>query len=98
MLLLHERGVVDTMAHREAILMVVVVAVAVAVVVAVMIVASVKAKGKDVKTNLVEARISDNTHMDASNFFQSIENNDKNLPELPLQFGDISEDFDMFVD
>ncbi|KAL2227104.1 UNVERIFIED_CONTAM: hypothetical protein Sindi_2069100 [Sesamum indicum] len=59
---------------------------------------SVKAKGKEVETNFVEAGISDNTHMDASNFFQSIENEDKNLPELPLQFGDITEDFDMLVD
>ncbi|KAL2254493.1 UNVERIFIED_CONTAM: hypothetical protein Sindi_0244000 [Sesamum indicum] len=60
--------------------------------------ASVKAKGKEVETNFVEAGISDNTHMDASDFFQSIENEDKNLPELPLQFGDITEDFDMLVD
>ncbi|XP_011100991.1 uncharacterized protein LOC105179093 [Sesamum indicum] len=60
--------------------------------------ASVKAKGKEVETNFVEAGIADNTHMDASDFFQSIENEDKNLPELPLQFGDIIEDFDMLVD
>ncbi|XP_011101213.1 uncharacterized protein LOC105179303 [Sesamum indicum] len=60
--------------------------------------ASVKAKGKEVETNFVKAGISDNTHMDASDFFQSIENEDKNLPELPLQFGDITEDFDMLVD
>ncbi|KAL2250251.1 uncharacterized protein LOC105179097 [Sesamum indicum] len=60
--------------------------------------ASVKAKGKEVETNLIEAGISDNTHMDASDFFQSIENDDKNLPELPLQFGNITEDFDMLVD
>ncbi|KAL0378667.1 UNVERIFIED_CONTAM: hypothetical protein Sradi_3172200 [Sesamum radiatum] len=60
--------------------------------------ASVKAKGKEVETNFVEAGISDNTHIDASDFFQSIENDDKNLPELPLQFGDIAEDFNMLVD
>ncbi|KAL0454748.1 UNVERIFIED_CONTAM: hypothetical protein Slati_0814000 [Sesamum latifolium] len=35
--------------------------------------ASVKAKGKEVETNFVEAGISDNTHIDASNFFQSNE-------------------------
>ncbi|KAL0298676.1 UNVERIFIED_CONTAM: hypothetical protein Sradi_6527400 [Sesamum radiatum] len=50
-------------------------------------------KGKEVETNFVEAGISDNTHIDASDFFQSIENDDKDLPELPLQFGDIPEDF-----
>ncbi|KAL0312910.1 UNVERIFIED_CONTAM: hypothetical protein Sradi_5690300 [Sesamum radiatum] len=60
--------------------------------------ASVKAKGKEVETNFVEAGISDNTHIDASDFFQSNENNDKDLPELPLQFGDITEDFNMLVD
>ncbi|KAL0308875.1 UNVERIFIED_CONTAM: hypothetical protein Sradi_5829800 [Sesamum radiatum] len=60
--------------------------------------ASLKIKGKEVETNFVEARISDNTHIDASDFFQSIENDDKDLPELPLQFGDILEDFNMLVD
>ncbi|XP_011101770.1 uncharacterized protein LOC105179826 [Sesamum indicum] len=60
--------------------------------------ASVKAKGKEVETNLVEAGISDNTHMDASDFFQFFENDNKNLAELPLQFGEIIEDFDMLVD
>ncbi|KAL0409695.1 UNVERIFIED_CONTAM: hypothetical protein Sradi_1903900 [Sesamum radiatum] len=55
--------------------------------------ASVKTKGKEVETNFIEVGISDNTHIDASNFFQSIENDDKDLPELPLQFGDIIEDF-----
>ncbi|KAL0402607.1 UNVERIFIED_CONTAM: hypothetical protein Slati_4291500 [Sesamum latifolium] len=60
--------------------------------------ASVKAKAKEVVTNFVEAEISDNTHIDASDFFQSIENNDKDLPELPLQFGDLPEDFNMLVD
>ncbi|KAL0448112.1 UNVERIFIED_CONTAM: hypothetical protein Slati_1939100 [Sesamum latifolium] len=60
--------------------------------------ASVKAKGKEVETNFVEAGISDNTHIDASNFFQSNENDDKDLSELPLQFGDITEDFNMLVD
>ncbi|KAL0303293.1 UNVERIFIED_CONTAM: hypothetical protein Sradi_6197400 [Sesamum radiatum] len=57
--------------------------------------ASVKAKGKEVETNFAEAGISDNTHIDASDFFQSIENDDKNLSELPLQFDDIAEDFNM---
>ncbi|KAL0460574.1 UNVERIFIED_CONTAM: hypothetical protein Slati_0684600 [Sesamum latifolium] len=60
--------------------------------------ASVKAKGKEVETNFAEAGISDNTHIDASDFFQSNENDDKDLPELPLQFGDITEDFNMLVD
>ncbi|KAL0399823.1 UNVERIFIED_CONTAM: hypothetical protein Sradi_2325600 [Sesamum radiatum] len=60
--------------------------------------ASVKAKGKEVETNFVEAGISDNTHIDASDFFQSNENDDKDLPELPLQFGDITEDFNMLVE
>ncbi|KAL0373393.1 UNVERIFIED_CONTAM: hypothetical protein Sradi_3255000, partial [Sesamum radiatum] len=60
--------------------------------------ASVKAKGKEVETNFVEVRILDNTHIDASDFFQSNENDDKDLPELPLQFGDITEDFNMLVD
>ncbi|KAL2248363.1 UNVERIFIED_CONTAM: hypothetical protein Sindi_2688600 [Sesamum indicum] len=60
--------------------------------------ASLKSKGKEIETNFVEAGISDNTHMDALDFFQSIENDDKNLPELPLLFGDITEDFDMLVD
>ncbi|KAL0288110.1 UNVERIFIED_CONTAM: hypothetical protein Scaly_2742700 [Sesamum calycinum] len=39
------------------------------------------------------SRTCHNTHRDASDFFQSIENDDKNLPELLLQFGDILEDF-----
>ncbi|KAK4398526.1 hypothetical protein Sango_1328100 [Sesamum angolense] len=60
--------------------------------------ASLKAKGKEVETNFVEAGISDNTHIDASYFFQSIENDDKDLPELPLQFGDIPEDFNNLAD
>ncbi|KAL0441327.1 UNVERIFIED_CONTAM: hypothetical protein Sradi_0071600 [Sesamum radiatum] len=60
--------------------------------------ASLKAKGKEVETNFVEAGISDNTHIDASDFFQSIENDDKDLPELPLQFGDIPEDFSNLAD
>ncbi|KAL0338932.1 UNVERIFIED_CONTAM: hypothetical protein Sangu_1415300 [Sesamum angustifolium] len=60
--------------------------------------ASLKAKGKEVETNFVEAGISDNTHIDASDFFQSIENDDKDLPELPLQFGDIPEDFNNIAD
>ncbi|KAL0389121.1 UNVERIFIED_CONTAM: hypothetical protein Scaly_0269200 [Sesamum calycinum] len=51
--------------------------------------ASLKAKGKEVETNFVEAGISDNTHIDASDFFQSIENDDKDLPELPLQFASL---------
>ncbi|KAL0401443.1 UNVERIFIED_CONTAM: hypothetical protein Slati_4174200 [Sesamum latifolium] len=70
----------------------------VVVVIAVMVVASVKAKGKEIETNFIEAGIPDNIHIDASDFFQSIENDDKNLPELPLQFGDIDEDFNMLVD
>ncbi|KAL0293188.1 UNVERIFIED_CONTAM: hypothetical protein Sradi_6951900 [Sesamum radiatum] len=60
--------------------------------------ASVKAKGKEVETNFAEAGISNNTHIDASDFFQSNENDDKDLPELPLKFGDITEDFNMLVD
>ncbi|KAL0307166.1 UNVERIFIED_CONTAM: hypothetical protein Sradi_6133900, partial [Sesamum radiatum] len=60
--------------------------------------ASLKAKGKEVETNFVEAGISDNTHIDASDFFQSIKNDDKDLPELPLQFGDIPKDFNMLAD
>ncbi|KAL0419295.1 UNVERIFIED_CONTAM: hypothetical protein Sradi_1343000 [Sesamum radiatum] len=60
--------------------------------------ASLKAKGKEVETNFVEAGISDNTHIDASDFFQSIENDDKDLLELPLQFGDIPEDFNNLAD
>ncbi|KAL0282582.1 UNVERIFIED_CONTAM: hypothetical protein Sangu_2939600 [Sesamum angustifolium] len=55
--------------------------------------ASFKAKGKEVETNFVVAGISDNTYIYASDFFQSIENDDKDLPELALQFGDIPEDF-----
>ncbi|KAL0446221.1 UNVERIFIED_CONTAM: hypothetical protein Slati_1750000 [Sesamum latifolium] len=146
MLLLHVRGVVDTMAHHGAILMDVVVVMAVEMVIIHGLIpifyknngnkaknqhekttngdlchrcgmsahwsptcrtaqhpvklyqASVKAEGKQVETNFVEAGISDNTHIDASDFFQSNENDDKDLPELPLQFGDITEDFNMFVD
>ncbi|KAL0309148.1 UNVERIFIED_CONTAM: hypothetical protein Sradi_5857100 [Sesamum radiatum] len=60
--------------------------------------ASLKAKGKEVEPNFVEAGISDNTHIDASDFFQSIENDDKDLPELPLQFVDILEDFSNVAD
>lgn len=60
--------------------------------------ASLKAKGKGVETNFAEAGISENTHVDASDFFQSIENEDKDLPELPLNFGDIPEDFNMIID
>ncbi|KAL0302308.1 UNVERIFIED_CONTAM: hypothetical protein Scaly_2566700 [Sesamum calycinum] len=60
--------------------------------------ASLKANGKEVETNFVEAGILDNTHIDASDFFQSIENDDKDLPELPLQFGDIPENFSMLAD
>ncbi|KAL0445559.1 UNVERIFIED_CONTAM: hypothetical protein Slati_1683800 [Sesamum latifolium] len=55
--------------------------------------ASVKAKAKEVETG-----ISDNTHIDAANFFLSNENDDKDLPELPLQFADITGDFNMLVD
>ncbi|KAK4402028.1 hypothetical protein Sango_0943500 [Sesamum angolense] len=60
--------------------------------------AYLKAKGKEIETNFVEVRISDNTHIDASKIFQSIENDHKDLSELPLQFGDILEDFNMFAD
>ncbi|KAL0286287.1 UNVERIFIED_CONTAM: hypothetical protein Scaly_2795800 [Sesamum calycinum] len=59
---------------------------------------SFKAKSKEVETNFVEAGISYNTHIDASDFFQSIENDDKDLPELPLQFGYIPKDFSMLAD
>ncbi|KAL0304648.1 UNVERIFIED_CONTAM: hypothetical protein Sangu_3072000 [Sesamum angustifolium] len=59
---------------------------------------SLKAKGKEVETNFIEAGISYNTHIDASDFFQSIENDDKDLPKLPLQFGDIPEDFNNLAD
>ncbi|KAL0419040.1 UNVERIFIED_CONTAM: hypothetical protein Sradi_1317500 [Sesamum radiatum] len=60
--------------------------------------AFLKAMGEEVETNFFEAGISNNTHIDASYFFQSIENDDKDLSELPLRSGDNPEDFNMLVD
>ncbi|KAL2252562.1 UNVERIFIED_CONTAM: hypothetical protein Sindi_0050900 [Sesamum indicum] len=57
-----------------------------------------KAKNQQEKTTNEDLCYRYNTHIDALDFFQSIKNEDKNLPELPLQFGDIIEDFDMLVD